>query len=117
MLEFIYIFLSILTFIFFFVGITDAFRLEKNTRAFVLVLTTILFFILMFSSFSIVNVFCEVDASAWTCTEHSLYDLTLVLLYALFGILSLISTIVVMLDFVPEKPEEPEGEEFVVKTK
>jgi hypothetical protein len=88
----VYILYTIFSFFTFFVALTDLIKLMRGTRIFLMIISTVLFFYLAFSSFSIESKFCTY-ASGFLCTTQSTQEIPLVILnigFASFGILYII---------------------------
>jgi hypothetical protein len=100
---------TILNFFLFFIGLTNVIVLAKGTRITIMMISSILFFYLAFSSFNIENIFCEYS-SGWTCTTHSTVELPMAILNIGFGALCVLYIILESFGMMPK--EVPEGREM-----
>jgi len=103
----VYVIWTIITFMIFFVGLTDLIKLARGTRMTLMFISGILFFILTFSSFSIESVFCTYSTD-WLCYTQTNYDYSLGILNILFGVLSIIYIMTDAFGWIPHK-ELPGG--------
>lgn len=105
----IFVLTTTLSFFLFFIGLTDLLKLAKSTRVTIMIISTIMFFYLAFSSMNIENQFCSYGSS-WTCTTQTTNDTSLMIFCIMFAALSLLYVIMESFGMMPK--EVPEGKEI-----
>jgi hypothetical protein len=110
MLESIYLILFVINFILFFIGLVDVFRLLPGSRITLMVLSTVLFGVLAYSSFSIDHITSIWDGLAWQTSTVASKDLGMAALNV--GLMS-ISLLYVIAAFLGWLPKENSGQGLV----